>query len=202
MKLEKMRTNISSDLHDEVGASLTSISIFSEMARKSARPDSAEAGLLQRIGERSRESIEKMGDIIWSINPENDSLQQMLVRMKNYAIEMTEATAVSMHWLETGNLHLRKLNMQQRKDLYLLFKEVINNVIKHARAKNVWVSLSCIGSTIQMTVKDDGCGFHVPAASAGNGLKNMHRRASNLNASFNIRSGAGEGTSVELKFES
>ena len=118
LKVERMRTAISSDLHDEVGASLTSISLFSEMARQSSLPAHKKEEYIQRIGERSRESIEQMSDIIWSINPENDNLQQMLIRLKNYAIEVTETRGINLHWNQSGKFSLLKLSMEQRKNFY------------------------------------------------------------------------------------
>ena len=87
------------------------------------------------MGDYSRDSLEKMSDIIWSINPDNDNLQQTLVRMKNYATKVAEAKDVAMNWKEEGNLAKAQLSMEQRKHFYLLFKEVMNNAIKHAAAK-------------------------------------------------------------------
>lgn len=200
LKLERIRTTISSDLHDEVGASLTSISIFSEMARKSVAPASQEEQYLQRIGERSRDSIEKMSDIIWSINPEHDSLRQMLVRMKNHATEISEASDIAVHWTEGGNLSAFKLSMEQRKNIYLLFKEVMNNVVKHAAAKNVWVHLASTSSNISMKIKDDGKGFDQNNIKYGNGIKSIHRRAHALKGQIFIQSALNKGTAVQLEF--
>ena len=200
VKMERMRSSISGDLHDEVGASLTSISIFSEMAKGSVSPLSKEAQYLQRIGERSRESIEKMGDIIWSINPDNDNLQQLLVRMKNYATEITEAKDIAIVWNQTGKLDTTSLNMEQRKNFYLLFKEVINNAIKHSAAKNIVIKLASSGDVISILMTDDGKGFDTSAASSGNGLKSMRRRASLLHGEISIISQKGKGTTVKLTF--
>ena len=200
IRMERMRSSISGDLHDEVGASLTSISIFSEMAKKSVAPNSKEAEYLQRIGDRSRDSIEKMSDIIWSINPDNDNLQQMLVRMKNYATEVAEAKEVSIDWKEEGNLEQAHLSMEQRKHFYLLFKEVMNNAIKHADAKNISIQLITANNIISLQTKDDGKGFDTTCAPAGNGLKNMRRRAALLHGKFLIHSEQEKGTTVMLEF--
>jgi signal transduction histidine kinase len=170
------------------------------MARRSVTPSSKEAEYLVRIGDRSRESIEKMGDIIWSINPDNDSLQQMLVRMKNYAIEITEATDVVVHWAESGNFAASKLSMEQRKNFYLLFKEVMNNSIKHAGAENIWVDLSTTSNVINMKIRDDGSGFDPQSGNQGNGIKNMQRRATALKGKVVIKSQKNAGTTVELMF--
>lgn len=200
IKLDRMRTNISSDLHDEVGTSLTSISIFSEMALKSISQNSKEREYLQRIGNRSRDSIEKMSDIVWSINPENDSLEMVLVRMKNYASEISEAKELNMFWNEAGNFADYKLNMEQRKNFYLLFKEAINNSIKHAQAKNISIQLNASGKSINLTIIDDGVGFAPGNNSRGNGIKNIHRRVTLLKGEIEINSDKGKGTSLHLHF--
>jgi ligand-binding sensor domain-containing protein/two-component sensor histidine kinase len=198
LKLAHMRTSISSDLHDEVGATLTSISIFSEMARRS-NPQTTEE-YLQRIGDRSRESIEKMSDIIWSINPDNDNLQQMLVRMKNYVTEVAEGVDVQVHWNEGENISAAKLTMEQRKNIYLLFKEAVNNSIKHAAAQNLWIQLTYAARNIRMQVKDDGKSFDAEKIKKGNGLQNMHRRAAALGGALIITTKPGRGTDIMVSF--
>ncbi len=199
LRVERMRALISSDLHDEVGASLTSISLFSEMARQPAASLQKREEYLSRIGERSRDSIEKMGDIIWSINPENDTLQQMLVRMKNYATEIAEAKDIVLHWTESGNLAAAKLSMEQRKNVYLLFKEAVNNAVKHSGAKNIYLQFGADAHKINIAIKDDGRGFDLTSKSEGNGLKNMQRRASLLHATTNINTAPGKGCTVNLQ---
>ena len=202
LKLERMRTAISSDLHDEVGASLTSISLFSEMVRQPGAATEKKEEYLQRIGQSSRDSIEKMSDIIWSINPENDNLQQMLVRMKNYATEVAETKDILVHWIETGNLADARLSMEDRKNLYLLFKEAVNNSIKHSGAQNIQLHLAAKGPSITMMVKDDGKGLDQSQTFTGNGMKNMHRRAALLRGNVTIQSTPGDGTAIILQFSS
>ena len=198
LKLEKLRSSISRDLHDEVGASLTSISIFSAMARKTTTPLSDEDQYLQRIGDRSRESIDKMGDIIWSINPDSDSLEQMLVRMKNYTTEIANAKDIAIHWDERISHSHSKLNMDNRKNIYLLYKEAVNNVIKHSDASNIFISFQTLKNGLDLQIKDDGKGFNGHAEKAGNGLKNMKRRAAVLKGTIDIISGINRGTSIQL----
>ena len=198
LKLQRMRSAISSDLHDEVGTSLTSISIFSEMARKTALPLSDEDRYLQRIGDRSRESIEKMSDIIWSINPNSDSLEQMLVRMKNYTTEVAEARDIAIHWEESNGLPHFKLSMEHRKNIYLLYKEAVNNVIKHAGAKNIYILVQSVKNGMTLHIRDDGKGFDTATANSGNGLKNMKRRTASLKGTIDIISEGNNGTSIQL----
>jgi ligand-binding sensor domain-containing protein len=198
VKIEKVRNSISSDLHDEVGATLTSISLFSEMARKMATPFSKEEEYLLRIGDRSRESIEKMSDIIWSINPNNDSLELMLIRMKNYTNEVAEAKNIAIQWQESGNLSHAKISMERRKNIYLFFKESVNNVVKHSGAKNIFIHLQSTKNELRVQVGDDGKGFELTEIKSGNGLKNIKRRAAALHGSVEIITGQNNGTLIQL----
>jgi signal transduction histidine kinase len=139
-----------------------------------------------------------MSDIIWSINPNNDSLEQMLVRMKIYTTELTEAKDIMIHWNETGNLHYSKLSMEQRKNIYLLYKEAVNNVIKHSGANNIYILVQSLKNSLSLVIRDDGKGFDVNAANVGNGLKSINRRATLLKGTIKIVSDKGNGTSIRL----
>jgi ligand-binding sensor domain-containing protein/signal transduction histidine kinase len=200
LRVEKMRQSISSDLHDEVGASLSSISIFSEMAKQSVASDSKAEQYLQRIGDRSRESIEKMSDIIWSINPNNDSMQQMLIRMKTFVNETVEAKDISIHWQEQGNVSGLKLGMVQRKNFYLLFKEAIINSVKYSGARNIYIELSAHQNSAFLKIRDDGRGFCAETVRYGNGIGNIKQRARLLGGKAVIESKQEEGTTVAVQF--
>jgi len=200
IKIERIRTTLSSDLHDEVGASLSSISFFSEMALRKLDPGSKEKEFLDRIGSRSRETIEKMSDIVWSINPDNDSLEQIIIRMKNYSIEVTEAREIITEWNITGDPVFLKLGMDQRKNFYLLFKEIINNAVKHSGAAKITVDLSITTNNIKLHIADDGAGFDPSRKTEGNGISNIRRRATALKSEIRIDSEKGKGTSVTLQF--
>jgi signal transduction histidine kinase/ligand-binding sensor domain-containing protein len=200
LRMERLRAAISSDLHDEVGATLSSISIFSEMAKQTLPFASKTEPYLQRIGDRSRDSIEKMSDIIWSINPENDSLQQMLIRMKNFVNETVEGKEVAVHWQESEMIARLKLGMAERKNFYLLFKEAIINAVKYANAKNISVQISIDNKIVSLKVSDDGKGFSFESIKPGNGIKNMKQRALLLNGEATINSSPGKGTTVHVQF--
>lgn len=201
IRLEKIRHTISSDLHDEVGATLSSISIFSEMAKQVVPDNSKAEGFLKKIGDRSRDSIDKMSDIIWSINPENDSIEQMLIRMKNFVNETVEGKDIAVHWEESEMISKLRLGMPQRKNLYLLFKEVIINAVKYADAKNISVQLAAQNKMLYLTIKDDGKGFSFELIKPGNGIKNIKHRAVLLNGSAEIESSPDNGTTVRVAFK-
>jgi signal transduction histidine kinase len=200
-KIEKMRMAISSDLHDEVGTTLSSISIFSEMAKQFVDSSSRAETYLQRIGDRSRDSIEKMSDIIWSINPENDSMHQMLIRMKNFVNEVLEAKDINVYWTECNAVGRLKLDMTKRKNFFLIFKEIVTNAAKHSGSNNIHIDLSATDRIIQLSVKDDGIGFYPEKAGRGNGLKNIQHRVALLNGKVTINSGIGLGTAIVLRFD-
>jgi ligand-binding sensor domain-containing protein/two-component sensor histidine kinase len=201
IKLERMRSAISSDLHDEVGATLSSISIFSEMAKQNIPADSKAAPYLQRIGDRSRDSIEKMSDIIWSINPANDSLQEMLSRMKTFVNENVEGRDIDIHWQQSESIGSLRLGMMQRKNFYLLFKEAIINAVKYADANAISVEIAANGKIVSLSITDDGKGFNFDDIKPGNGIKNIRHRAIQLNGIALIESSPGKGTKVFVEFK-
>ncbi len=201
LRLERMRSSISSDLHDEVGATLSSISIYSNVAKKIAGTDTIKTqDYLSKIEDSSREMIEKMSDIVWSINPANDSVEKMVVRMRSYAYEILGAKNVKVNWQEEAGLIQQKLSMEQRKNLYLFFKEAVNNTAKYAQAAVVDIQLNRQQNKINLSITDDGIGFANTTAYNGNGLKNMRFRADLLKGEFDLQSAPGKGTAVSLSF--
>jgi ligand-binding sensor domain-containing protein/two-component sensor histidine kinase len=200
-KLEKMRSSISSDLHDEVGATLSSISIYSNVAQKLSDKDmETTKEYLSRIEYSSREMIEKMGDIVWSINPVNDTIDKVISRMHSYAYEMLGAKNIKVNWQQQPEIVQQKLSMEQRKNLYLFFKEAVNNIAKYAEATTVNIALSRNEKEINLIIKDNGAGFDTAVEYTGNGLKNLQLRAAQLKGKYIINAAPGTGTSVSLLF--
>lgn len=201
IKLERMRSAISSDLHDEVGATLSSISIFSQTAKQLSQINpQRSAAILDRIGESSRQMVDSMSDIVWSINPSNDSFDKMLLRMRTYATELMEAKEINLHWHQPENIQRLTLGMEQRKNFYLIFKEGINNAAKYSKANNLSVDIHVQASIIQLIIKDDGIGFNTDAVKKGNGLNTMQQRAGLLNGKLDMGSDDGKGTIITLSF--
>jgi signal transduction histidine kinase len=170
------------------------------MAKQAVAPSSPAERYLQRIGERSRESIEKMSDIIWSVNPEHDNLQQMLLRMKTYVNEIFEAKDTAVHWQVPEAVEYVKLDMTQRKNFYLVFKEVVTNAAKYSHAKNIFICLSVGGKTVSLHVKDDGAGFDKQQVRQGNGLKNIQQRAALLKGRVSVETCINRGTAIAFQF--
>ena len=194
-KLQTIRNNIASDLHDDIGSTLNSISIYSEVAKQQA---GKEIPALDLIGSSSRKVIESMGDIVWTINPENDSFEKIIVRMRSFAHQLLKAKKVEYTFEVDERLNSIVLPMQVRKNFYLVFKEAINNLVKYSSASRVAISLTQESGEIVLKIRDNGIGIPINPETQGNGLINMKRRAEEIQASLNIKSASEEGTGIEL----
>lgn len=192
-----MRNSIADDLHDDIGSALSSISIMSELA-KAKSPEAS--GLLASIGESTITVQENMSDIVWAIKSENDSFENVLQRMNQFASEILDAKNIALDFISDETLSTSRLTMKQRKNLYLFFKEAINNAAKHSDATNISVRIFQKGHHVEMIIRDNGKGFHTSETFQGNGMSTLKKRADELNGHVNIQSQINKGTVVELKF--
>jgi len=194
-KVQVIRNNIASDLHDDIGSTLNSISIYSEVAKQQA---GKEIPALDMIGSNSRKIIESMSDIVWTINPENDSFEKIIIRMRSFAYQLLKAKKVEYTFEVDEKLNLITLPMQVRKNFYLVFKEAITNVVKYSEASRVSILLYEKNKFIMLRIRDNGKGIPVNAQTLGNGLMNMTRRAKEISAELNIITANNGGTEIEL----
>jgi len=200
IEIENLRNNIARNLHDDIGSTLTSINILSTVALKHAGNGSEAAGNLEKIKSRSSALMENMGDIVWAINPANDPLEKTVVKMEEFAAEMLEPAGIRFAFSEHALLGDLTLDVEKRKNLYLLFKEIINNIVKHSRATEVIINLQKNISDFVLTVADNGTGFNSSSQFAGNGLKNMQARAIEMKGNVTVNTFTGKGTTVTLNF--
>ncbi|MFN0014490.1 MAG: two-component regulator propeller domain-containing protein [Saprospiraceae bacterium] len=211
LRQEQLRLRIARDLHDEVGSTLSSISILSASALRGVEKD-LDAARFGNIGDKARAALDSISDIVWSVNPENDSMEKMLARMSVYASEMLENVGAELRFEVGEGVEALTLPMEKRKDFYLIFKEAIHNCAKYARAKKVEVAVQKDGETLVLRVLDNGIGFDIQPESpnsklktqnskltlGGNGLRNMRSRAAALGGSLEVSSAPGAGTEVRL----
>src|SRR5690606_367537 len=129
---------IASDLHDDVGSTLSSISIFSQMVQQQSKEVNP---MLETIEESSRKMLDAMADIVWTINPENDQFEKIILRMRNFAYEVLGAKGIDFEFVADDEVEKLKLLMDVRKNLYLIFKEAVNNMIKYSGADKALFSL-------------------------------------------------------------
>jgi signal transduction histidine kinase len=196
-EIEKMRHHIGRDLHDDIGSTLSTIHIVSRFAIDENRPENF-VKHFQTIGEQSSKMLENMSDIVWSINPTNDSMENMIMRMREFCAEILEPINIdySFHGVET--LQSVALSLESRKNIFLIFKESVNNAAKYSNATAINIRFAMNGKSIRFSVEDNGTGFEENQVKAGNGLRNMRERARSIEATIDIRSIIGQGTSLEL----
>lgn len=194
---EKVRTDIARDLHDEMGSTLTSINIMSTLALQQTGTDAISTNL-QKIKNYSGDMMESMSDIVWAINPLNDSMDRMILRMRELAEELLEPARINYSFREEGMVNALTLDVNQRKELYLVFKEAVNNAVKYSSASELLILLKEEAGTLQLQIKDNGTGFDTNKNYSGSGIQNMQSRAGRINAGFQISSSPGNGTSVSV----
>ena len=198
LQFERLRMKISTDLHDDIGSTLSSISILSEMVIREA-PAGIPNDMVKEIKDNSVLLMEKMDDIVWSINPKNDSLENLLIRIKRFAAQLFEAKGIEYDIQIQENINQFKLPMQYRQHIYLVMKEAINNLVKHAYCTNAVINVSFYNGELHVIISDNGKGFDINKTYAGNGLLSMQHRASLAKASLTIESAPDKGTAVTLR---
>ena len=208
-KLLKDRLQISQDLHDNIGSTLSSISVYSQVAQIHGEKNENEnmSELLEKISSTSNEMLTEMNDIVWAINPRNDSMEKIIQRMESFAKPLAAARKINFDLQYDPSILSIQLDMEKRKNFYLIFKEAVNNAIKYSGAAKLKVNITQQNSQLELLVKDNGVGFNVekemkePSQTlSGNGLKNMYARAKEMNAVLNIKSSPNDGTAVQLIF--
>jgi signal transduction histidine kinase len=209
LKRQAIRDKIAQDIHDNVGSTLSSISVYSQVAKIQNTKGNVSAleDILVKIAAASSEMISDMNDIVWTINPRNDSMEKIIQRMESYAKPLLNAANIQFQLdYDPGVLHIN-LDMTSRKNFYLIFKEAIHNGLKYAECKKMEVSIRKSNHHVELMVRDDGIGFNqsiVEAKAAqslsGNGLRNLRIRTGEMKGECTIESAPGKGTMVHLKF--
>jgi ligand-binding sensor domain-containing protein len=201
LRLERLRTRIATDLHDDVGSTLSSVSILSEMLSNQTT-DIQSVKMLKSIGDSSSQMMEKLDDIVWVVNPSNDKFRDLGLRISEYAIPLFESKQLKFDIRFEEKLTGMRLPMEIRKNVYLIAKEAINNSLKYSDCSEVKILFRTENSGLYMDISDDGKGFDPETPTARNGLRNMSQRAKQINAHIEIISAHGRGTQVILKLKS
>ena len=206
LELERIRTRIAADLHDDIGSNLSQIAIWGEVARRQqSGRDGAQAAAqinddapepLDRIAATARETAAAMSDIVWAINPQRDHLSDLISRMRRFAGDAFDARDII--WQLQAPRTDWSLSAETRREVFLIFKETVNNVVRHARCSQVDMTLSIEGHWLRLQVHDDGCGFDPARKAEGNGLESLRERARRLGGAVEIESMPGSGTTIAL----
>jgi ligand-binding sensor domain-containing protein/signal transduction histidine kinase len=204
VSLERIRTAIATDLHDDIGASLSQIAILSEVARVSANGQGRAGEPLERIATLARQVIDSMGDIVWSIHSEGQGMGSLIRRMREFAIDLLSSQGIDFE-LHTPRFEKNvELNLQARRQVFLIFKECIHNAARHSRCSRVVAEITIEDREASITIEDNGTGIRRQEKTAGRngglGLSNVRRRSAELGGRMEFISKPGEGCRVEIHF--
>lgn len=203
LKLQNVRNAIARDLHDDIGSTLSSIGNYSDVAISKIDKQQYDIAkqVLNKTSSTSREMIERMGDIVWSINSINDNFESLISRMRSFASLSLNPIGIEYTFQIDGQI--QHITADQRKNIYLIFKEVLNNTIKHANCKNVTIKIVATKKVFEMLISDNGRGFNYQNLNhqslGGMGLKNIQSRAKEINGRIDITSNIGTGTIINLR---
>lgn len=197
LAVERLRAKLAADLHDDIGAGLSEISILSEIISSQLEDERQEQKkILAKISEDSRHLVDRMSDIVWLVNPRRDSLYDLILRLKDSYAEVLSLSNISFRSENLKALENISLSMEQRQNLYLIFKEGINNSIKYSHCNEILLNAKIEGKRLEMFLKDNGRGFNPDTNGSGNGLANMTARASAIGGSLIIDSQPEKGTAI------
>lgn len=198
VEIEKVRNHIARDLHDDIGSTLSSINLISKLALEDKNDVQKH---LIRIADNSSRMMESMSDIVWSINPSHDSFGQVVMKMKEFAGEILEPKNIAYTISGEEEVCNIPVDIEKRKNLFLIFKEAINNAAKYSGATDVQVTFRRDQDEVFFTISDNGSGFDPSQVKLGNGLKNMEARAKSFNGTLSLnREHQSKGTSIAVKF--
>lgn len=202
--IERERSRISKDMHDEVGASLTRISILTELAKKEQAESNKATEIIDKISVIAGNVVDELSEIIWAMNPKNDNLETFAAYVRSYAGNYLESTGINIRFEFPDLIPSLPMTAEYRRNLFLIIKEALNNIVKHSEAENVLLRLQIEESMLKITVQDDGKGMDTDNQKTekspqvkGNGLWNMQTRATETGADFKLVSGE-KGTQIML----
>ncbi len=199
LAIEKLKSKLAADLHDNVGSGLTEISILSEVASRNIFNDKIEsAAELGKISDLSRQLIDNMSDIVWVVNPYRDSLHDLIFRLKDSYNDALNSLGISFKTINIDKIENVKLSMEFKQNLYLIFKEAINNSIKHSKCSKIILDINFRNEVIEISVSDNGNGFDENNIRYGNGIKNIENRAAQIGGKIKIKSSPESGTSIRF----
>ena len=201
LDLERVRTRIAADLHDDIGSSLSQISVLSEVLRTQlgAQPGASISGNISLINRVSQEALDSMSDIVWAINPRQDHLSDLVRRMRRVASEMLAARGIDFMFITAPAGPDLSLGADTRRQLFLMFKEAINNVVRHSKCERATLELKLESPWLALVIADNGKGFDPDDACEGNGLASLRRRARALGGEIEVSSRRGEGTAISIR---
>jgi signal transduction histidine kinase len=196
LEVERLRLRISDDLHDDIGSNLSTIALISRAVQRAPDMTATTRQKLAEIYDTAVATSDGMKDIVWLIKPENDTLQDLLLRMKDTASSLLAGVEINFDTPRTE--HSLRIGIDFKRNVFLAFKEILNNIAKHSMATRVNVHIAFWDGTLEMNIGDNGKGFEESATHRGNGLKSIRRRAQNVHGTCDVASRPGHGTTVRF----
>ena len=198
--VEKERVRIARDMHDQLGAGLTQIGLLGEFARRDVRKGKTAGDHAEKICDAARELAQTLDEIVWMVNPRNDTLHKLGVYLAAYAEEFFQAASIRCRIDIPPGLPEIPLSAELRHNLFLVVKEALNNVVKHSKATEVWLRLALEGERLAIVIEDNGVGFAMENADLSrNGLCNMVARMEEIDGTFRLSSRPDQGTRIYLR---
>ena len=195
--LYKERTRIAKDIHDDLGASLTEISLLGELAQHDFSTAGTARGHVEKIAVMARDGIKALDEIVWAVNPRNDTLAHLIDYVGQFAVDFLRVAAIRCRLDFPEQPPVRAVSAEVRHNFFLVAKEALHNVVKHAQATEVWLRVNVSDARLQLTVEDNGSGFDCPPENAwADGLRNMRERLAEMGGKCQVRSQGGLGTKV------
>jgi signal transduction histidine kinase/ligand-binding sensor domain-containing protein len=200
LRVERVRTRIATDLHDDIGTNLSLIAMASEVAGRRAREDDPQmTEALSLISGTSRELVDSMSDIVWAVNPKRDRLVDLNKRMRRFASDVFSARGIAFHFEGPSDDRDIRLGTETRREVLLIFKEAVSNIARHSKCTEADIALKAQAGRLELTLSDNGGGFDATGSFDGNGLVSMRNRAERMGGRLEVLSRNGEGTTVILK---
>ena len=194
-KQHEIRKNIATDLHDDLGSTLNSVKVFTNLAISGVKQEES----LQQVKDNLNEATMGLRDMIWVLDDSLDTVDELVTRLKQYAIPVAAASNIQAEIKADSEINNRQLSKEEKRNLFLVCKEVINNSIKYAEASKINIAITASGKKIQIVIRDNGKGFNVDEVKKGYGLKNMQYRTGQIKYKASLVSSPGKGTQITIQ---
>ena len=197
--LERERARIAKDIHDDLGANLTQIALLSELAQQDGSSAAKASERIEKISTTAREVIKSLDEIVWAVNPGNDSLAHLIDYSAQFTLDYLRLADIRCRLDLPESPPHRTLSTDVRHNLFLVIKEAVHNVVKHSRATEVWLRIHVEGGQLRVTIQDNGAGFSPNKASpAGNGMHNMEKRIKEIGGEYILKTEPEKGTTIQF----
>jgi signal transduction histidine kinase/ligand-binding sensor domain-containing protein len=198
--LQRERARIAKDIHDDLGADLTQIAYLGELAHQDRGEPNLAGERIEKISATARQAVKSLDEIVWAVNPRNDTLARLLDYAGQYAVDYLRLSGIRCRLEVPAEIPARELSAELRHNLYLVVKEALHNIFKHAGATEVWLRAAVDGQALELCIEDNGHGFtSAPDDALADGLRNMNQRMTDIGGGLRVESRPGGGTKIVLR---